>query len=620
MKSHITWHVYGLLWRHVKNYDEAIRAYKMALRIEPESPQILRDLAFQQMQMRDHQGYIGSRKLMLQAKPTNRQNWTALAVAYHLAGELKAAEDMLTTYEGTLKQTPPRTDTEHSEAVLYKNMIIEETGDLERALEHLDTIYKSNLDRTAVMETKARLLLKLGRKTEAEAVYRALINRNGENRLYYESLEGALGLQRSNKADHSKLAELYESFASHHERLNAARRIPLDFLTDEAFQSAADKYLHRMLSKGVPSTFTNIKGLYSDKQKRDVILGLVEGYLARCDEPSQEQANGVTSDRLKESCLFFLAQHFSWKETRDLEKAKKYCKDIMALPKENKSMTVMYQHTLARISKHEGNVAEAAEIMEKARSSDEKDRYINTKCAKYQLRNNQNELALSTMSKFTRNEAVGGALGDLHDMQCMWFLIEDGMAYRRRNMLGLALKRYKAVYDIFDTWYDDQFDFHFFSIRKGPIRSYVELVRWEDHLREHPFFTRAAIAAVDIYVKLHDDPSLAGPRVNGVANFDQLDANEKKRALKKAKKEQEKQEKIEAEKREAEKKAQKNQKKDPDADVKKPDLDPEGKKLLETKTPLDDAIPFVTYLLDFSPKNIESQLAGFDVYIRKGQS
>ena len=45
MKSHICWHVYGLLWRSVKNYEEAIKAYKFALRIEPSSLNILRDLA-----------------------------------------------------------------------------------------------------------------------------------------------------------------------------------------------------------------------------------------------------------------------------------------------------------------------------------------------------------------------------------------------------------------------------------------------------------------------------------------------------------------------------------------------------------------------------------------------
>ena len=40
MKSHICWHVYGLLYRAEKNYDEAIKAYRFALKLEPESQPI----------------------------------------------------------------------------------------------------------------------------------------------------------------------------------------------------------------------------------------------------------------------------------------------------------------------------------------------------------------------------------------------------------------------------------------------------------------------------------------------------------------------------------------------------------------------------------------------------
>jgi N-alpha-acetyltransferase 15/16, NatA auxiliary subunit len=202
----------------------------MALKLEPESSQILRDLAFLQAQMRDYHGYEVSRGTMLKAKPMFRQNWTALAVAQHLGGELARAEHTLKTYEDTLKQPPPSTDFEHSEAQLYRNMIIEESGDHERALEHLEAISKSNLDRMAVMEGRARLLLKLDRFEEAEQAYRALLERNNEYRFYYECLEKACRLSRSKADDVPKLVELYESFVAGNERTDAPHRIPLDFL------------------------------------------------------------------------------------------------------------------------------------------------------------------------------------------------------------------------------------------------------------------------------------------------------------------------------------------------------------------------------------------------------
>ena len=230
MKSHIPWHVYGLLYRHAKNYEEAIKAYKFALKLEPESAQIQRDLATLQVQMRDYQGYIQSRRAMLQARPGFRQNWTALAIAYHLAGELSDAENILKTYEDTLKQPPSKNDLEHSEAVLYRNTIIAEMGETERALDHLETIFKKNLDKAAVLDLRAEYLLKLDRKEEAEKAYRDLVERNNERRLYYEGLEKSLGLDRVDQSSQNKLQELYQSYAEKSERLDAARRIPLDFL------------------------------------------------------------------------------------------------------------------------------------------------------------------------------------------------------------------------------------------------------------------------------------------------------------------------------------------------------------------------------------------------------
>jgi N-alpha-acetyltransferase 15/16, NatA auxiliary subunit len=233
MKSSICWHVYGLLYRAAKNYEESLKAYKFALKLDPDSWNILRDLAQIQIQLRDYQGYIQTRRDILRQRSTLRQNWTALAVAYHLAGDYAEAEKILSTYESTLKSPPPRSDIEHSEAVLYKNTVIAESGDTERALQDLEKIMKANLDRTAVMELKAEYLLKLGRMEEAQAAYRALLDRNSENRLYYECIEKALQLDRSSEDSWPQLLDLYDSYAEKSERYDAPRRIPLDFLTGE---------------------------------------------------------------------------------------------------------------------------------------------------------------------------------------------------------------------------------------------------------------------------------------------------------------------------------------------------------------------------------------------------
>lgn len=280
---------------------------------------------------------------------------------------------------------------------------------------------------------------------------------------------------------------------------------------------------------------------------------------------------------------------------------------------------VEYQMSKARIWKHYGNSQKAAEEMEQARTLDEKDRHINSKASKYLLRNNENDKALENMSKFTRNETVGGAMGDLHEMQCVWYLTEDGEAYLRQKKLGLALKRLHAIYYIFDVWEEDQFDFHSFSLRKGMIRAYIDMVRWEDRLREHPFYTRAALAGVKAYLLLHDDPDLVhGPMPSGTTKADdESEDSERKKALKKAKKEQQRLEKVETEKREARKTTAV---KGIDGEVKKEDSDPFGNALVQTPDPLNQATKILTPVLELTPQNIEGQLLGFEVYLRRSES
>ncbi|CZT48074.1 probable NMDA receptor-regulated protein 1 [Rhynchosporium secalis] len=606
MKSHVCWHVYGLLYRAVKNFEEAIKAYKFALRLEPDSQQIQRDLALLQIQMRDYEGYIVSRRAMLKARSGLRQSWTALAVAHHLNGDLAEAERVLTAYEDTLKNPPSKTDFENSEAVMYKNSVIAEQGNIQQAWDHLQSAGKFNLDRLAILELRATYLMKLDRKEEAVKAYRALIERNSEYKKYYDGLLEAMEIPET---DQQARRAVYDEYAEKFPRCDAARRLPLDFLEGDGFEAAADKYIHRMLNKGVPSTFANLKHLYSNPSKKEALPVLVQQYIDsdRSETNGEPKRNGDTSKGAS-AAYYFLAQHYNYHLSRDLDMAMEYIDKAIELEPES----VNFHMTKARIWKHRGDTQKASEIMEQSRLLDPRDRHINTKTAKYQLRNNENEAALKTMGMFTRAETVGGPLADLHDMQCMWFLTEDGQAYARQGKLGLALKRFTSIYNIFDVWQEDQFDFHSFSLRKGQIRAYVDMIKWEDQLREHPFFSRAALSAINIYLKIHDKPLMNGANGDVDANGD--DAAERKRAAKKARKEAQKAEREAAAKKEAEPNMPVRA---DEGDVKKKDDDPDGVKLAATKEPMIDAMKFLTPLLQYSPKSIDAQITGFEVFIRR---
>ncbi|KAF3766731.1 N-terminal acetyltransferase A, auxiliary subunit [Cryphonectria parasitica EP155] len=604
MKSHICWHVYGLLYRSNKNFEEAIKAYRFALRLEPESSQIQRDLAVLQIQMRDYQGYVQSRLAMLQARPALRQSWTGLAIAHHLAGNLTDAENILKTFEDTLKTQPARSDLEHSEALLYHNMIIAETGDFQRALDHLESACKHNLDRLAYLEARARYLTELGNKEEASQAWRALLDRNPDHAEYYDALVEVSDLSAGD--DLLSRKAIYDEYAVKFPRCDAAKRLPLDFLTGDEFKAAAKSYLAMVLDKGIPSTFANLKHLYADEFKKATLRDVVDEYL------STAAAEGDSS-RGRGAAVFYLAQHYSYYRSRDLPRAMEYVDKAIEEDPEN----VNFAMTRARIWKYYGNPQKASEAMEHARELDTRDRYINTKAAKYQLRNNELDRALKTMGMFTKADTPGGPLADLLDMQSVWFLTEDGEANARLGNLGLALKRFHAVFNIFDIWQEDQFDFHGFSLRKGMIRAYIDMVRWEDHLRDHPFYTRVAVGAANAYLRIYEQQEeKAANGVNGTENGNANgdDALEKKKAAKKARKEAQRLERESAEKAAKQDPNKKGVKPDPDAQ-KKQDDDPLGAKLAATTEPLADAMRFISPMLQCSPKSIQAQTTAFEVLI-----
>ncbi|KUI61727.1 N-alpha-acetyltransferase 16, NatA auxiliary subunit [Cytospora mali] len=201
-------------------------------------------------------------------------------------------------------------------------------------------------------------------------------------------------------------------------------------------------------------------------------------------------------------------------------------------------------------------------------------------------------------------------------MQSVWFLTEDGEAHARLGNVGLALKRFHTIYNIFDIWQEDQFDFHSFSLRKGMIRAYVDMVRWEDHLRNHPFYTRVAIDAAKAYLRLYDEQNAKGLNgVNGSGDANGEDALEKKKAAKKAKKEAQRLEREAADKAAKQNPNQGQKGKQDTEALKKQDDDPLGQKLAATADPLGEAMKFVSPMLQCSPKSIDAQTTAFEVLI-----
>ncbi|GBG90818.1 hypothetical protein CBR_g51323 [Chara braunii] len=278
LKSHVCWHVFGLLHRSDREYREAIKCYRNALRSDPDNIQILRDLSLLQIQMRDLGGFVQTRCQLLTLKPNHRNNWIGFAIAQHLNDNRATSVQILEAYEGTLEEDhPPESERyEHSEMLLYKAMLQEESGDFERAIQELDRKQAKIVDTLAWKEQRASLLLGLKRLGEAEAAYRKLLDVNPDNYAYYVGLQRCLGVEEEAEGSYSegntaKLMVLYEELREKYPRSAAAKRIPLDFLQGEVFAEALDRYVRPFLRKGVPSLFSDLRPLYNQPGKAEIM-------------------------------------------------------------------------------------------------------------------------------------------------------------------------------------------------------------------------------------------------------------------------------------------------------------------------------------------------------------
>ncbi|EDO40471.1 predicted protein, partial [Nematostella vectensis] len=598
LKSHVCWHVYGLLQRSDKKYDEAIKCYRNALKWDKENIQILRDLSLLQIQMRDLDGYRETRYQLLTLRPGQRASWIGYAISYHLLKEYDMAYQILEEFRKTQNTNQMKVDVEQSELLLYQNMVLRESGQLNEAIKYLDTNEPLICDKLAIKEVQGQIFIELGERSKAEAIYRDLIKRNPENHSYYKRLEEALGL-----TEEEDRLNLYLQYNSLYPRASAPKRLPLNFTNGERFSDLLDKFMRPAIRKGVPPLFNNLRMLYCDKEKVNTHSMQTFGVLSIHSSILLLSVGELESPSALLWTYFFLSQHYD--HLRDTEKALDYINKAI-----DHTPTLIEAYMVkGRIYKHAGDIDKAAEIMDEARAFDTADRYVNCKCAKYQLRANQVQKAEDTCAMFTRDGLQ--AAENLNEMQCMWFQTECGRAYQRLGKMGEALKKAHEVEKHFEEITDDQFDFHTYCMRKMTLCAYIKLLRLEDVLRSHPFYFKAAKLAIECYVRLHDKP-LTATNEDDDANAGNLSAKELKKLRSKQRRAEKKAQLQESKKVNASKDAEKKAE-----GSKESPFDPDD--LARVSDPLDQALSFLKPLQQLASDRIETHLMAFEVFSRKGK-
>mmetsp|Transcript_39110 Transcript_39110/g.63191 ORF Transcript_39110/g.63191 Transcript_39110/m.63191 type:complete len:293 (+) Transcript_39110:166-1044(+) len=208
IKSSVCWHVYGLIYRSDRNYAEAIKCYRNALRIKDASGQILRDLSILQIQTRDLEGYSATCRELLMKQSNLRKHWVGFSISHLLRGSSNMAIAIIDQWIATIDKSNSATKSryEDSELLMYKALLLEKSGKIEETIVYLDENKDDIVDKVAWREKKAGLLLGLGRFEEAKAIYLEMIDINPESYDAHRGLQACI--LETNQVSHIKGCEL----------------------------------------------------------------------------------------------------------------------------------------------------------------------------------------------------------------------------------------------------------------------------------------------------------------------------------------------------------------------------------------------------------------------------
>lgn len=159
-----------------------------------------------------------------------------------------------------------------------------------------------------------------------------------------------------------------------------------------------------------------------------------------------------------------------------------------------------YYIVRARILKHAGHLKESAATLAKGYELDLADRFTNTKLTKYYLKCGAIDKADQTVSYWTKKNIPNRI--DLNNLQGNWFETLCSTSYLNKHDYIHANKLCLNVVNHFDTYVENQFDFHPYVLRKVTLSTYFTFLRYVDQIYNHKYYKTAAKGALRCAVEL----------------------------------------------------------------------------------------------------------------------
>ncbi len=501
-KSPVAWHFYAIFHKERGNYSQAMKSYNKALNFAPTNFNIIRDLSYMQLYLRQLDSFVQTCKLGVENKPGMLINWVTLAFSYSLVKDYKSALAALNSVEKLGKETLKKNDIH--ELKLFNAMIQSKDKKYEEAMNYLIHFKSELIDKPMVYDMIVQNAIKAKKYNIGLDYCTKALNLNPDNInliLYYfimkinqndfqpKTYNDLLNIQENNKYL-KDMTEVLSELKINYPKSKIIKNLELSFSQNEEFEKKFENYFINQLEITIPSIFINIQFIYKlQPHKIKIIQKILDKYNANIKSSSKINDNLDLPIHVA-WVYFYEAQHYLF--LSELEEAINYINVAIDIT----PSVIEFYMVAAKIFKHSYMIDNYILAYDKARMLDVGDRYLNAKTAKIYLRSGDIEKNSELMKEFVSDPLTEE---NIKFTETLWYLNECGGAFLIKKNIIRSHYCFKNVINVFLAIIKDQVDFYNFCLRRNMLKDLYHTIVFLNGIAKNKYVIQALIKIDIIY-------------------------------------------------------------------------------------------------------------------------
>ena len=501
-KSPVAWHFYAIFHKEKGNYSQAMKSYNKALNFAPTNFNIIRDLSYMQLYLRQLDSFVQTCKLGVENKPGMLINWVTLAFSYSLVKDYKSALAALNSVEKLGKETLKKNDIH--ELKLFNAMIQSKDKKYEEAMNYLIHFKSELIDKPMVYDMIVQNAIKAKKYNIGLDYCTKALNLNPDNInliLYYfimkinqndfqpKTYNDLLNIQENYKYLKDMTEVLYE-LKNNYPKSKIIKNLELSFSQNEEFEKKFENYFITQLEITIPSIFINIQFIYKlQPHKIKIIQKILDKYNANIKSSSKINDNLDLPIHVA-WVYFYEAQHYLF--LSELEEAINYINVAIEIT----PSVIEFYMVAAKIFKHSYMIDNYILGYDKARMLDVGDRYLNAKTAKIYLRSGDIEKNSELMKEFVSDPLTEE---NIKFTETLWYLNECGGAFLIKKNIIRSHYCFRNVINVFLAIIKDQVDFYNFCLRRNMLKDLYHTIVFLNGIAKNKYVIQALIKIDIIY-------------------------------------------------------------------------------------------------------------------------